>query len=267
MWSVQKVSLWPPACNILQVGRVKRAKRVKTPISLPPKTPNLPPPRGRLTHRHRKKKSFILCHYFLLSYYSLLFSLGYFQQFPLPLCFIYSRSTESHPSLTLFVPYFICSLCSLFISYSCFMMLPFFFVSSFLWCVIPLFPLFLNFNLPSILFYSMPSVHPSYHIEMDFCVMLAFFLSQNKINLPTLHFSPLRSFNPQPATLVSALFLWPSSSSETAGELLLKRTDRSTVKRNKRKDRFYLLKPQKLEREKNNNEGLSLRRRGLLFDH
>lgn len=80
--------------------------------------------------------------------------------------------------------------------------------------------------------------------------MLAFFLSQNKINLSALHFSLLPSFNPQPATLVSGLFLWPSSSSETTWEPLLKRTDRSTVKRNKRKDRFSLLKPQKLERKK-----------------
>lgn len=102
---MQKVSLWPPACNILQVGRVKRAKRVKTPISLPPKTPNLPPPRGGLTHRHRKKKSFILCHYFLLSYYSFALLTWLFSAVSPPtLFYLFSLCRKSS------FPYFVCSL-------------------------------------------------------------------------------------------------------------------------------------------------------------
>lgn len=123
-------------------------------------------------------------------------------------------------------------------------MLPFFFffVRAFLCSVIPLFFPLLNFCLPSILLSSVPSVLPSHHMEC--CVILAFFLSQNKINLPTPHFSLPPSLPPSP------VFLWSSSSAETTGELLLKSTDRSTVKRNKRKDRFFLLKPQKLKREK-----------------
>ena len=123
------------------------------------------------------------------------------------------------------------------------MMLPFFFLftHSFVLSSLCFYFLF-NFCLPSILLSSVPSVLPSYHIEC--CVILAFFLSQNKINLSTLHFSLRPSLPPSP------VFLWSCSSAETTGELLLKSTDRSTVKRNKRKDRFFLLKPQKLKWEK-----------------
>lgn len=255
MWSVQKVIVWPPACNILQVGRVRRAIRVKTPISHPPNPPNLPPPRGWLTHRSGNKKYFILYHYFQLACYyfahlTSLFSASFFFH---SFLFIFVEQEVILPSL-FFVPCFICSCCSLFISCSCRMMPPFIFV-------------LFNFNLPSILTYSIPSVRHSYDSEMGCCVMPAFFLSQNKINLSTLHFSLLCSLNPQPATLDFALSVWPSSSSETPGELLLRSTDRSTAKRNKPKDRFSLLKQQKLERKKTNNNGLSLRRRGSLFAH
>lgn len=62
MWSVQKFIQCPLACNILQAGRVKR---VRTPISIMPKTPNPPPPRGRQTHTHKKTEYSLLCHYFL----------------------------------------------------------------------------------------------------------------------------------------------------------------------------------------------------------
>lgn len=229
MWSVQKVIVWPPACNILQVGRVRRAMRVKTPISHPPNPPNLPPPRGWLTHRSGRNTSFFTIISSLLAII-LLISLCYFQHlfFFHSFLFIFVEQEVILPSL-FFVPCFICSCCSLFISCSCRMMPPFIFV-------------LFNFNLPSILTYSIPSVRHSYDSEMGCCVMPAFFLSQNKINLSTLHFSLLCSLNPQPATLVFALSFWPSSSSETPGELLLRSTDRSTAKRNKPKDRFSLLK-------------------------
>lgn len=111
---MQKVSLRPRVRNILQVGRAWRAK---APISHPPKTPNLPPPRGRLTQAEDMRSPLTLLPAFLLFLCSSL--LAIFSSFSLlPLSLIYSRYTESHPSLTLFVPYFLCSFSSLFISYS-----------------------------------------------------------------------------------------------------------------------------------------------------
>lgn len=130
------------------------------------------------------------------------------------------------------------------------MMLPFFSVPSFLCSLIPLFLLFCPSLHPSFL-YSFSSPILPYWMGV-LCNTSSLFLSQNKINLSTLHFSLPQSLTcpPPPPHPFSALFLWPSSSSETTGELLLKSTDRSTVKRNKRKDRFFLLKPQKLARKK-----------------
>lgn len=55
---MQKVILCPLACNILQAGRVKR---VRTPISITLKTPNPPPPRGRLTLTGTRERWNALC--------------------------------------------------------------------------------------------------------------------------------------------------------------------------------------------------------------
>lgn len=102
MWSVQKVSLWPRARYILQVGRAQRAK---TPISHPPKTPNLPPPRGTLTHRQRQKKHFLLCHYLLLSYNSFAVLTWLFSAVSPPtLSYLFSLYRKSS------IPYFVCPL-------------------------------------------------------------------------------------------------------------------------------------------------------------
>lgn len=112
-------------------------------------------------------------------------------------------------------------------------------------------PVFLPFLLSGHLSSSFPSVLPSHHIEMGCCAILAFILSQNESQFihPALFFTFLPSIPSLPPYTLppSLLFLWSSSSSETTGEPLLKSTDRSTVKRNKGKDRFVLLKPQKLE--------------------
>lgn len=114
-----------------------------------------------------------------------LISLCYFQRLlSLPLLFIYSlvNGKSSIPHFS-FVPYFICSCCSLFISCSCRAMPPFIFV-------------LFNLSLPCILTYSVPSVRRCCHGEMGCFVIPASFMSQNKINLSSLHFfppSPLQS--------------------------------------------------------------------------
>lgn len=128
-------------------------------------------------------------------------------------------------------------------------MLPFFFLpSSFVLSFLCFFfSLILAFPLS---FPCTPSVLPSYHTEMKCCVMLSFSHKIKSIYPPCtfLSFPPSIPNLPSLSSLLS--FLWPSSSFQTTGELLLKSTDRSVVKRNKRKDRFFLLKPQKFERGK-----------------
>ena len=122
---------------------------MKTPISHPPKTPNLPPPRGGLTHRHKRKKYFILCHYFLFSFYSFALLTWLFRAVVLPLFYLFSFFRKS--SFTYFLcSVIICSGCSLFISYSYRMMFHVFLHSS---RVIHLFLLLLHFNHPSLLCY------------------------------------------------------------------------------------------------------------------
>lgn len=142
MWSVQKVSPWPRARNILQVGR---ARRVKTPISHPPKTPNLPPPRGTLTQRHRQKKCSLLWHYFLLSYYSFTVLTWLFSAVSPPtlsyLCSLYRKSS---------LPHFVCSLLSFAPSVPCLL------VSQAAWCFLSFFfaPSFCHsFVLPLLCFF------------------------------------------------------------------------------------------------------------------
>lgn len=158
---MQKVSLWPPACNILQVGRAKRPKRV----SHPPKTPNLPPPRGRLTHRQRKKKYFIHCHYFLLSSYSIALLTWLFSAVPPPtLLFILVIQKAILPLLCLFLTSFAptvpCLLVAHFAWYFLSFLFPhclvvsllcFFFSLILTFSLFFFFILFLQFSLPTIL--------------------------------------------------------------------------------------------------------------------
>ncbi len=137
---MQKVSLWPRAHNILQVGRAQRAK---TPISHPPKTPNLPPPRGTLTHRHRQKKYFLLCHYLLLSYYFFAVLTWLFSAVSPPtLSYLFSLYRKSS------FPYFV---------YPSLPLLLLFLVYSYSGCMMLFIPSVPHFFLLSLLFSSFPS--------------------------------------------------------------------------------------------------------------
>lgn len=155
----------------------------------------------------------------------MLISLCYFQRLlSLPLLFIYSlvNGKSSIPHFS-FVPYFICSCCSLFISCSCRAMPPFIFV-------------LFNLSLPCILTYSVPSVRRCCHGEMGCFVIPAFFsvTKQNQFILPPL-FSSVAPSIPNLPRCFWLFFLLslsrPSSSSETPGELLLKSTDRGTAEK------------------------------------
>lgn len=97
-------------------------------------------------------------------------------------------------------------------------------------------------SLHSLIALFLPSIHLS--------VLLPF--APTTLKLQYFHFVTKSNqfINPALFSAPLALFLWPSSSAETTGELLLERTDGSTVKRKRRKDRFFLLKPPTLEREK-----------------
>lgn len=155
----------------------------------------------------------------------MLVSLCYFQRLlSLPLLFIYSslNGKSSIPHFS-FVPYFICSCCSLFISCSCRAMPPFIFV-------------LFNLSLPCILTYPVPSARRSCDGEL-FRNASFLFCHKTKSIYPPSTFSLLHPFNPQPAMLLFFFFFFllslsrPSSSSETPGELLLKSTDRGTAEK------------------------------------
>lgn len=120
----------------------------------------------------------------------------------------------------------------------------------------PFVPSSLCFSSPS---FGLPTILTSFHpppADWNWVLCNASFLfchRMKSIYPPGTFLSVSPSF-PQspnlPSLSLHALFPWPSSFSETTGELLLTSTDRGSVKRNKRKDRFFLLKPQKLEKKR-----------------
>lgn len=117
-------------------------------------------------------------------------------------------------------------------------MLPLF---SFLDHLIPLFchlflSHFIHFGLAFFL-YSFHSPSPS-HWKWTFHNASFLFCHKIKPIYPPSSLS--LSFSPSITSLASLLALFTRPSSETTGELLLKSTERSTIKRNRRKDRFFL---------------------------
>lgn len=145
MWSVQKVILWPQACNILQVGRAQRAK---TPIqrlltSLRPEADWL---------MDGQKRYFLLSHHFLLSYSVAVLILLFSAVSHLDLFIVFMQNIIL-VSLHLY---------SMLINYSECMMLPF------LWVYCSLIPLFCLFVIVAFL----STVFPFDHIAAEHCVTL-----------------------------------------------------------------------------------------------
>lgn len=196
----------------------------------------------------------------------MLVSLCYFQRLlSLPLLFIYSsvNGKSSIPHFS-FVPYFICSCCSLFISCSCRAMPPFIFV-------------LFNLSLPCILTYPVPSARRSCDGEL-FRNASFLFCHKTKSIYPPSTFSLLHPFDPQPAMLlffflgffalsISAFFIFR----DPRRAFVEKYRQRHGRKRNRPEDRFSLLKTAKVgewgEKRGERNNGLSPRRRGSLFAH